>query len=483
MRRAIVLIVLSLCGPLLHAQQDVAIAKQGFATLLGVGARANAMGGAFIAIADDPTAASWNPAGLAHISRPGAAAVWDEFRGEQTTGFRFVTAVDDPARSTVYTLESLTPERAETRIAGPNFISIVQPIDLRWHFVAQASYRGIGRFPSSKTENDVLLTQNIDGRITEERAHDLTDITSTGGIDAYTLSLAVEPAGRKFRAGLSLNLVDGSATTRFYTAQTSTTTSSWDASTFDYTFRMVTVDAGVQYDVDELVTIGAVYHGGGAARADITNERQIAFASPTLQRTITSPLARATASTKLHWPHAFGFGVAYRVPGLPLVVSGDYSLTSWSGASVDAVPRVDFALSPDGTRYVPTISTARDAGYPYFTAPYGTQHDAASIRAGAEYILRAGERSTVPLRAGYFVEDQILNSWAGAGAPKYRGITCGVGLTLGNHVQFDLAGVFTSGKEQYSPPPFLRSAETFGRVDVSTRRIILSTIIQLGQRH
>ena len=37
---------------------------------VGSGARAMGMGGAFIAIADDATAASWNPAGLIQLEKP-----------------------------------------------------------------------------------------------------------------------------------------------------------------------------------------------------------------------------------------------------------------------------------------------------------------------------------------------------------------------------------------------------------------------------
>ncbi|GIX05737.1 MAG: hypothetical protein KatS3mg115_0140 [Candidatus Poribacteria bacterium] len=39
---------------------------------LGVGARAEAMGGAFVAVADDPSALYWNPSGLGTIERPQA---------------------------------------------------------------------------------------------------------------------------------------------------------------------------------------------------------------------------------------------------------------------------------------------------------------------------------------------------------------------------------------------------------------------------
>lgn len=37
---------------------------------LGSGARALGMGGAFLARADDATAASWNPAGISYLRRP-----------------------------------------------------------------------------------------------------------------------------------------------------------------------------------------------------------------------------------------------------------------------------------------------------------------------------------------------------------------------------------------------------------------------------
>lgn len=42
---------------------------------VGSGARAIGMGGAFIAVADDATAASWNPGGLVQLERPELSVV------------------------------------------------------------------------------------------------------------------------------------------------------------------------------------------------------------------------------------------------------------------------------------------------------------------------------------------------------------------------------------------------------------------------
>ena len=54
---------------LLLALATGALARENY-NLTGQGARAMGMGGAFIGIADDATAISWNPAGLAHLDRP-----------------------------------------------------------------------------------------------------------------------------------------------------------------------------------------------------------------------------------------------------------------------------------------------------------------------------------------------------------------------------------------------------------------------------
>ena len=61
------LIFLALTGATVAPQSALAAStKPGFAFLkLGVGARAMGMGSAYVALADDPTAVYWNPAGLA----------------------------------------------------------------------------------------------------------------------------------------------------------------------------------------------------------------------------------------------------------------------------------------------------------------------------------------------------------------------------------------------------------------------------------
>ena len=62
-----------LCSILIYAQFDLNLGPDWNFT--GVGARAAGMGGAFIGVADDATAISWNPAGLTQLDRPEASFV------------------------------------------------------------------------------------------------------------------------------------------------------------------------------------------------------------------------------------------------------------------------------------------------------------------------------------------------------------------------------------------------------------------------
>jgi hypothetical protein len=67
-RRVAAWIVLALliAGPFAAGSARAAVGEAGFAFLkIGVGARAMGLGSAFVAVADDPTALHWNPAGLA----------------------------------------------------------------------------------------------------------------------------------------------------------------------------------------------------------------------------------------------------------------------------------------------------------------------------------------------------------------------------------------------------------------------------------
>jgi hypothetical protein len=83
MRRCRLEFAIALAPLLLALLPGVALAapgQTGFAFLkLGVGARAMGLGSAYVALADDPTAIHWNPAGLAAISGTQVTAMHNEW--------------------------------------------------------------------------------------------------------------------------------------------------------------------------------------------------------------------------------------------------------------------------------------------------------------------------------------------------------------------------------------------------------------------
>jgi len=71
-----------------HAQVDPRIQIPFSYNPVGSGARALGMGGAFIAIADDATAASWNPGGLIQLETPEISIVGTYFDRTENNSFK-----------------------------------------------------------------------------------------------------------------------------------------------------------------------------------------------------------------------------------------------------------------------------------------------------------------------------------------------------------------------------------------------------------
>ena len=70
------IIIITACSASLYCQITGSVSNVGTTAAsfldIGIGARSLSMGGAFVAVADDPTALYWNPAGMVNIGRPTA---------------------------------------------------------------------------------------------------------------------------------------------------------------------------------------------------------------------------------------------------------------------------------------------------------------------------------------------------------------------------------------------------------------------------
>src|SRR6185295_3668234 len=117
-------------------------ASASFNTGIGSGARALAMAGAFTAIADDASAGSWNPAGLAQLERPEVSAVFaleDAEISSNGEGLLHRDAGGAVARSQAFGREESGNGH------GIGFASWVQPFRISGHPVtALAAYARFG---------------------------------------------------------------------------------------------------------------------------------------------------------------------------------------------------------------------------------------------------------------------------------------------------------------------------------------------------
>ncbi|OQX96338.1 hypothetical protein B6I21_01205, partial [candidate division KSB1 bacterium 4572_119] len=197
----IALIIISL--PQLVASQD---ANWNF---LGAGARARGMGGAFIGVADDATAASWNPAGLVRLEAAEASVVglYESYTPESD-----VDDFDaDPYQSSHF---------------GLNFISAAFPLSVGdKNIVAAVAYQNV---------LDLFYSYDGDSYASER----------TGGVNAIVPSIGIQltPA---ISVGASVNIYTGSTD---YTYEDKTGYYSDVDATWDYAGTNFTVGGLFDFD-------------------------------------------------------------------------------------------------------------------------------------------------------------------------------------------------------------------------------------------
>ncbi len=390
---------------------------------LGSGARAFGMGGAFLARADDATAASWNPAGLSYLRLP-----------EVSLG---AAATSYTADGTLEAEGYLSPMKSAFDGWSADFAALTWPVAIRGvQGAIQISYQRAISFYGT--------------REVREESRGLTDQgRSDGGFDILAFGTGVS-LGRNLRAGVAVN--------RWFNGYTQTINRTLEGRTnpyreFDLEFRPRgwNFHLGLMWSPWEPLNLGAVYKTSFTAGVTLSKARRDTWHSIYEVGTyeITTN-AHSSEDVQLEFPSAFGFGVSWR-PRETLTLSADLTLTRWSEARIlnyfilDRVGRRDEdgndQPTPDPDFYpplqFPTLVDAQDPG------PLGSQQDKQEIRLGAEWVLIRGA-FRIPLRAGYFSDGQIQLD-ADDKTPRFNGLTAGVGVAFGS-VLFDVAYMYEFGR-------------------------------------
>ena len=497
-RTVLVLLAALLAGRNVGAQavQNVVL-RNSFAPL-GAGARGLGMGGAFIAVADDGSAASFNPAGLTQLRRSELALVgfWSHLRTTQSI--------------------PVSPDtgQAETKIettshAAPDFVGLAVPFQVSSRsLTVQLSYqrtvdlfgKGTARFLVGQAPLSGFLEEDDIRRLKlapSTPVNLLVDVFPEQSGAFHTLSLAV---AHEVTSRLSLG-----ASVNYWLAE-------WRAAGQEVSRFVIDVRPG-ERPIDFLrreslfgqeqslrglnVNLGFMLKYpritiGGVARLPFAGDYHLAETIDSedfvLGRSVDTQTDSFPVTSRLRWPRSLGIGLAVR-PLRGLTLAGDYTRSQWSRAMIEDLP--------DGALFTPRKEAFTSSGetvvvddltdrnfFDLLPASQSSTLDTDQWRAGAEYLLTAIPKVVVPFRAGFFRDRSPITEINGQGR-AIKGWTLGTGLNF-SHFVLDLAfehrasegavGVrFSEGEDDEPIPIGFASTET-----VRQKRFVASLIYRFG---
>ncbi len=352
---------------------------------VGSGARAIGMGGAFIAVADDATAASWNPGGLVQLERPEVSLVLDYFYLNEDNNFQ-----NNP--------EASGGESSDD--TSLNYFSLAYPFTLlNRNMIVSLNYQKLFDF---KRGWDFPLEES--GQFATEKQS--VQIHQNGAIYALGFAYCIELMPR-FSFGFTLNFWEDLFNENEWkvTVKQKGKTILNFGPEFDFfserhekvSFSGFNSNVGILWGFSDRLTFGAVLKTPFTADLD----KKVFFRSDTVGESLRND------DEELDMPIAYGVGFAYRFSD-SFTVSGDVTRTEWS----DFVRRDSSGVesSPLSGRPINKVNLK----------------DTHQVRVGGEYIF-IRDRYAVPFRAGVFYDP----------APSDDGVDDFYGLSLGSGIAYD----------------------------------------------
>ncbi len=427
-------LVLSAASPA-RALTDEEIFRNFRFNLINPGARSLAMGGAFVSLADDATAAQANPAGLGFLRR------WELFSEFRT--------VDNVAQSTIEN-ETL-PSAIEASVAVGTDIDDVSSLTfLSGVLPFQGSPGPFKAWTGAVSRQQVLNIQNetlSQFFLTAPGNPGAFRAEGQGSIDVeivnYNASLGVRIGDRwgigttftystlDVVAEVTNNVIDTSgilANDPILQGALNLQTNISDSDD-DFSFSI-----GGLYRVQGKWQVGLVYRNA----ADYSVDESLGRDGPGLDIFDVNMMIGSPFPNRFNLPDSIGAG------GSVMLAGGDLTL------AVDVV-RINYSDLADG--FVPGINllTGFDAQFEI--------DDATDFRGGAEYLL-PWKKLTTLLRAGYFFESDATISARSTGTMSFasenifRGgddlhhATIGLGLVF-DRVKVDVAADFSDHDNEY----------------------------------
>jgi long-subunit fatty acid transport protein len=432
-------------GLLISQQSRTAFAIQ------GAGARAEGIGGAFTAVADDATAVSFNPAGLGQLLQPEISLVGMTYRRELDNR-NFMS--NDQAKPL-----DLSDSLARDQRTLPTFASASVPTKfLGKNLVFQLSWQRLFDLDQDTTQT----IQETDPSGAFPTKYLAQRIRQKGQVDVWSVAAAYDFSPR-FLVGVSFNVWRAA-----WNFKSNNDESMLPLPNSDTEFAQIQENVklrGSNWNIgvlwrSEKLNVGAVYRGAFAANFDSRMTTQ-----SNVDKSVLPALFQA--SYQLHWPETYGAGLAFR-PHQQWLLALDWTRTRWSQA----------AFMPKGG----SLDNLN-----FFDLHEQTMTpDAETLRFGTEYLLFAGN-SVIPLRVGVFKEPQPTADPSSGQGRVFRGYTVGIGWKL-RALSVDLAYKFSQGSRRASQ--FLEADEiatsttgvptSKGQENIHDHRVFLSFNFRFG---
>lgn len=374
---------------------------------VGSGARALGMGGAFIAIADDATAASWNPGGLIQLEKPEISVVGGYVR--RTEDNTFGTNPDASGKQSIddYDLNYLSaayPFRAFNRnmIVSLNYQRLLD-FNRSWNFdlnFTNPIFTAPVAFQFEQTGALYALGLAYSAEITPRISAGLT-------INYWGDFINTNQWEQKFNTVGSINLGGIPGTSTFTKHET-------------FGFQGWNANLGFLWKMTEHWTLGGVFKTPFTADIDHEQTTEDTTTFPTVPAADQHIVASRILEEELEMPMSYGLGLAYRFSD-KFTLAGDVYRTHWS----------DFIFKDSQG-----IETSPISGRPKDSANIS---DTTWLRLGGEYLI-IGSKYVVPLRAGIFYDPAPAE-----GSPdNFFGFALGTGLAYDRFI-FDIAYQYRFG--------------------------------------
>lgn len=442
-RLAVVALVMAIALGTSYALTDEEIFRDFRFNLINPGARSLALGGAFISLADDATAAQANPAGLSFLIK---AEYFLEGRTIEDGNESQILGEELPAgiNTTVAT------GTGQEDVQNFSFASVVIPLPGDHHWTLAFSRQEVLN-TSNKTLNTFVFTF--------EDAAGISSVQGDGSIDVLQTNWNASAGFRvndrlAFGGSVSFARLSVDSEVENFIVDTATNLSGMEILEPTLESKTRTNDSdtgigftlGVLYKPIEKLSLGAVYRR--APKFEVTTE--LGRVKDPDCEFLTEDCPGSLDIFGLHeelgdeFPNEFNFPDSYGV-GI------SWQPNRWLTLALD-VEHIEYSDLVEG--FVSGVNTLTD-----FDAEF-TVDDATEVRVGAEYVLRVGERlKTVAVRAGFLTESDNAIRASDTGTVSFaseesfaadddeKRFTTGVGLNWENFT-LDVAAGIGDGRDE-----------------------------------